>query len=832
MLPRRPAAWAALILPLVLFAALAGPAAAQVREPTVPFSVTLAQWSRSFGEVERYLRSADQTEERTVRYADRMAEIRAEAGAVLAEARREIGATEPLLAALGEEATPDQGTAVPESGSVSRRRQDLQQRLTVLQSRSALAELTVARAAQLEAELSEQYRSAFLDRLQRPWPMPLAPSTVTAAVPEFLAQMGRIAASPVVWYDGLPPELRTAEALLPPLVPLLVAAVLALLVRGFLLRRFGQGSEIAHPTYARRLLAAVAETVARGIVPAAVFGVLAWRVSAGDTPLTGLWADVVASFAWMTFFCLLVVSAPRAVLAPENPAYRLTALKPVNTRIISRRLIVLATIAAIDFFLISVGDETTASNELASLYVFVAKGLVAVYIILLTAAALWEAEEPAAGDATVSHMIGQTGRGRRFWVWLRGLSRLTAIVAILAMAVGFISLGEYLIEGLIFTGLILGVLLLVRGLFRETVGLMTRSSFVVEQLGLRHGARSAVKFWLRAVLDLLMTLAAVAMILQIWGVPWPELERRIGDAFEDVSIGEVTISLVDVLVALAVFVVVLTISRWLQRALSESVLPELEIEPGLQNSVATGIGYIGIIVAAALGIAVMGIDLTSLALIFGALSVGIGFGLQNIVNNFVSGFVLLIERPIIVGDWVVIGPHEGFVKKINPRSTEIETWQRASVIVPNADFISQAVTNWTHTDKVGRIEVRVHVVRDCDTARVRDILLQIANEHPSVLVDPEPFVLFQDFNPSSLEFELRCYTNDVIWKLTIASDIRYEIDRKFRAEAIQIPFPRYVVRTERDAPAERADGPGNGMPEEILHAVPMARGRAAAGDGD
>ena len=806
-------------------AAVAVLATAQMREPTVPFSVILAQWSQTLGEVERYLDGADQTEERTVRYVDRVNAIGIEAAAAVAAARREIETTEQLLAALGEEATPDRGGAVPESGSVIRRRADLQQQLTILQSRAALADLTVARVAQLEIALSQQYRSAFLDRLRRSAPMPLAPNTVAAAVPEFIGQVQAVLASPLAWYAALPPDQRTVASLAPPLLPLLVAVVLAALARGLLLRWFGQGSEIANPTYARRLLAAVAETAARGIVPASVFGVLAWRVSTGETPFTGHWAEVVVAFAWMISFCLLVVSAPRAILAPENPAYRLTALKPENTRTISRRLIVLATIVAIDFFLISAGDEAAVSDELESLYLFIAKGAAAVYIVLLTSAGLWSVEAPtAAGTAS---KIGQGDRGERFWHWLRGLSRLIALFALLAMVFGFIALGSYLIEALLLTGLIVGVLLLVRGLFRETIGLTTRSAFVVEQLGLRHAARKAMKFWLRAALDLLMLFAAVAMILPIWGVPWPELRRWLGEVLEGIAIGEVAISPIDILLAVVAFAVVLAISRWLRRSLSENILPQLEMEPGLQNSLATGVGYIGIIVAAALGIAVMGIDLTSLALIFGALSVGIGFGLQNIVNNFVSGFVLLIERPIIVGDWVVIGPHEGFVKQINPRSTEIETWQRASVIVPNADFISQAVTNWTHTDKVGRIEVRVHVTRSSNAPRVRDILLQIANEHPSVLVDPEPFVLFQDFNPSSLEFELRCYTNDVIWKLNIASDMRYEIDRRFRAEGIDIPFPRYIVRAEQAQPA--ADGDHADTAEETLPVEPIAPDRTASG---
>lgn len=831
MTARRPAHWAALILAcLCVWAATGltaiGTAAAQVREPSEPFSVKLADWTRSLEDVERYLSGADQTAQQTVAYAEMVSAIRAEAEQVRAEARREIRTTEQLLAALGEEPGPDDTAAVPESGSVTERRRELQQRLSVLQSRAALADLTASRAEQLEQQLSALYRSELLGRLQSQVPMPLAPETVAVAVPEFLGYMRQLAVLPVTWYEDLSEEERRFRELVPPLFRVAVVVVLALLLRRFLLRRFGQGSLVAHPTYTRRLFAAVIETAARGIVPAAVFGMVAWRISVGDTPLTGTIADVAESFAWVMFFYLLAVSAPRAILAPENPAYRLTALKPENTRIISRRMIGLATVIAIDFFFQMLGtDEVSVSDELVSLYLFVVKGLQAVFVILLASPRIWETETPPPEVTEgTAHMVGQSDRGGTFWRWVRILSRVLAVVAIVTLLLGFARMGEYLIRGLIGTGLVLGGLLLIRGFLRETIGLMLRAPLFTDRLGLRYSTRNTVKFWLRAALDPLMVIAGAAIILPLWGVPWPEIRRLVGEALEGFTIGEVTVSPIDVLLAIAAFIVVLMVFRWLQRMLSERVLPELEIEPGLQNSLTTGLGYIGLILAMVLGISVMGIDLTTLAVILGALSVGIGFGLQNIVNNFVSGFVLLIERPVNVGDWVVIGPHEGFVKRINPRSTEIETWQKASVIVPNADFISQAVTNWTLTDKNGRVEVRVHVVRECNTARVRDILLQIANEHPKVLVDPEPFVLFQEFNPSSFEFELRCYTNDVIWMLTIASDIRYEIDRKFRAEGIEIPFPRQVVHMGR---SEVDDA----MPDIILRGGPMERGTSAAGDG-
>ncbi len=197
--------------------------------------------------------------------------------------------------------------------------------------------------------------------------------------------------------------------------------------------------------------------------------------------------------------------------------------------------------------------------------------------------------------------------------------------------------------------------------------------------------------------------------------------------------------------------------------------------------------------AVLIGVSAAGLDLSNIAIVAGALSVGIGFGLQSIVNNFVSGLILIFERPIKQGDWVVVGNEEGHVKKIKVRATEIETFDRASVIIPNSDLISGTMKNWTHKSKLGRLEVRVGVSYDADEEKVRDILTQIASEHSGVLTRPEPYVLFMDFGASSLDFELRCFLKDIENKMSIASDLRFSIRKAFQDEGIEIPFPQQDV---------------------------------------
>ncbi|UCF95587.1 MAG: mechanosensitive ion channel [Desulfobacterales bacterium] len=213
------------------------------------------------------------------------------------------------------------------------------------------------------------------------------------------------------------------------------------------------------------------------------------------------------------------------------------------------------------------------------------------------------------------------------------------------------------------------------------------------------------------------------------------------------------------------------------------------MEPGVQASVTS----ITIYVIWALGILValhaFGVNTTTLAVAFGALGIGLGFGLQNIFNNFVSGIILLLERPIQVGDDVEINGIWASVKKINVRSTVVQTYDNASLIIPNSEFISSQVTNWSFKDLRLRRKITVGVAYGSDTELVRQTLLEIAAQTPNVLTYPESDVLFADFGDSALIFTLRIWTT-IKYMLIAETDIRFEIDRLFRERNIEIAFPQ------------------------------------------
>jgi small-conductance mechanosensitive channel len=200
--------------------------------------------------------------------------------------------------------------------------------------------------------------------------------------------------------------------------------------------------------------------------------------------------------------------------------------------------------------------------------------------------------------------------------------------------------------------------------------------------------------------------------------------------------------------------------------------------------------YTVLVAGFALALAIAGVGLSSVAIVIGALGVGIGFGLQNLVNNFASGLILLFERPVRPGDVVVVGGEWGTIRKIGLRSTVILTFDRAELIVPNGDLISEKVTNWTLSDRVARVVLPVGVAYGSDVEKVLRILFEVAESQPEVLEEPPAQALFRGFGESSLDFELRVWLGSIDLRLEVTSALCGALDARFREEGVEIPFPQ------------------------------------------
>lgn len=786
-----------MVLLLLLPAVQAGAQVTQ-RESSRPFSVIVAEWNRKLALIEDYVGGLDRGPARSEEFRQLADEVRASALAERARAERTIATLQRLSDALG---PPPAEGAPPENSEIADQRKQYQDDLATYKGRLAQAELALTRVSELEDQISALFFERLISNLASRQPSPLAPDTWAKALPEAVRVLTMIAATPADWWQSLPPEERDWRLFLRNLALLAIALIVGLPLRRYLLKYLGRDPKIAEPTFARRLVGAIAEGLARGLIPAAIVGVVLLRAAGPASPISGPFAEIVSLACQSLILFILATALPRAALAPEVPSWRLADLSAENAQQIARLIGYLAAVYAIDTFFsraIAVLPEGPAlSSEFRSLYALVFNVMEAIGLLAILRRHLWTGQGPAEdADADAAEETKRTPdpnpQQERPGILelIRVVSGLLVLAALVGTVAGYVNFGTYVINNLLGTGVIGGLLYLLRGLLRDLLGVALRSALVVERLQVTQRARTLLRFWLQAFLDLGVWISAIFLLAPAWGVPAVPLAQWMLDAVVGFKIGNVTISLADLALALLIFLVGLGLIRWMQRGLAERVLPETRLDPGVQHSLAAGFGYIGFAVSAMVAISTVGIDLSNLAIIAGALSVGIGFGLQNVVNNFVSGLILLIERPIKVGDWVVVGSNEGTVKRIRVRATEIETFRRASVIIPNSELLSTSVVNWTHADRLGRAEIQVGVAYGSDVEQVRQILLDVGRANSQVTRWPPPYVMFRDFGDSSLVFELRCYLYDIGQIISVSTDLRFAIDKAFRENGIEIPFPQ------------------------------------------
>jgi small-conductance mechanosensitive channel len=512
-------------------------------------------------------------------------------------------------------------------------------------------------------------------------------------------------------------------------------------------------------------------------------------------------SPIVESLMIVIVGVFFVFRLASAIFAPGKPNWRLVPVTNSGARLLVIAIVALSFVNAFDYWM------TTVSKALDSpvvLTVFKSYLSSIVSGLILLAMAFFRPLQPLEADPS------QKARG-----WPRIISLalgLAGLLLVVTTLTGYVGLARFVATQIVSTGAILVTMYI--GLMtgkavskqhdfaKTSMGqwLSRRFSFgdiALDQVGLVAGL----------MIYAMVLLIGLPLILLQWGFQVRDIQVWFYQVFTDIHIGNISISIIGIVSGILVFTVGLFATKWTQKWLDGNVLARSNVDLGVRNSVRTGLGYLGVAVAGLIGVSAAGIDLSSIALVAGALSLGIGFGLQNIVSNFVSGLILLAERPFKVGDWVVTGATEGFVKRISVRATEIETFQHQSIIVPNSELINASVGNWTHRNRLGRSEIAVGVSYDSDPRKVMDILLELAKNHPLVLSEPEPNVAFLGFGDYSLDFELRVYLADLMNGTIVRNDLRLAIFERFRQERIEIPVPQRNLNIRMDGEAKDVNDP-------------------------
>src|SRR5215203_507981 len=702
--------------------------------------------------------------------------------ALVADLAPKLEAAKARLEQLGpkpKEDDPDEGA------DVAHDRAERESAAGELDETQRLARAVLVQAEQLTAQVSDRRRAAFTRALfERTYSL-LNPDLWVAAARNFPRDL---AALGIVARDTIERFARNATVGVLLLLGLAFGVAAALVIgRPYLAPRLVARDPAIHdPSRRSRLLAALG-TLLVGALPAAAGSLLVYAALhvTGVLPprVQPLALTVLASLAFVAFIHALA----QAILAPEEASWRLLSLSDKAAGRIARFAVAIAAIIAAGKTLEALNQAIVAALPLTVL----ARGVFALASALVLAELLRRfATRTGDEEASLGPYIpteAEAGAGpTRIIGW-------TAVVIVIgSVLVGYVALASFLVDQLVWISVLLALLLLAIVLVDEFIGGTLRgqtriATALQANTGLRQRSLAQIGVLATGIARVLLILIAGMLALAPWGIESADLLSSMRAAFLGFKVGDVTISLSAVAIAALIFTLGFTVTRVVQRWLNAAFLPATDLDAGLRNSILTAAGYFGIIASGAVAFSYLGLSLDRLAIVAGALSVGIGFGLQSIVNNFVSGLILLGERLIRVGDLVVVGDGEGYVRRINVRATEIETFDRSTVIVPNSSLISGVVKNRVRSDRTGRVIAPVSVPRSADPVRAAQVLVDCARAHADVLREPPPRVLFKKIGDAWFEFDLVCFVADVNFQARVQCELNFAIFQRLTAELIIVP---------------------------------------------
>lgn len=805
----------AALLPGLSHAQPAQPApAAPQAAPAAPAAVDpLTALAQTIEKARRQLNSLDELARKQTNDDARLVDLKAKVDDLSRSVLKSTVNLRPRLEEIAKRLTelgdPPKDGQPPEAAEVSSERNRLTDERGRINAITGDAENLSGDAATLANDITEMRRKLFTDTLTRRSILTSdMANEATGALAEELDNLSRAISS---WMNFV---WRTKQLQLFSAVMLSIVSALVLLsggyrMVGFLIRRRADEPD---PSYISRLSVAFWSTLLSALVLGAFLGSCYFFLDVFNVlrPDIAPMLSAALSVMGLVYF---VWRLSHAVFAPFQPSWRLVRLSNSGAFWIVAAVVAMTFVNSLDYLLSAVSEALGSPVVLTVVKSLIASIIIGLILVAMTFSrpVLAESGDPEAP-------------GRPWPRFLAGSLRLAGLGLILAALVGYVGLARFVSTQITLTGAVLVMMYIGilsgkaasrQGSFGGTlVGKYIRRRFqldavALDQLGLLAGFG----------IHILALLTGIPLILLSWGFQVQDLELWAYRLFTEITIGNISISLVGILGGVLIFVAGLFGTRWFQRWLDGNVMARSHMDAGVRNSVKTGVGYMGVALAGLIGISAAGIDLSSLALVAGALSLGIGFGLQNIVSNFVSGLILLVERPFKVGDWVVTGTTEGFVRRISVRATEIETFQHQSIIVPNSELINASVGNWTHRNRLGRVEIPVSVAYDSDPNEVMQILLDLANSHALVLHNPEPSVAFMAFGPFSLDFELRVYLADLFNGTQVRNDIRIGILERFREKGIVIPLPQRNLTVTLDGAQIGEIGEGDSPAKAIRNAL-------------
>jgi small-conductance mechanosensitive channel len=779
------AVWASFLL--ALLTAVAAPAGAQPAPKTQPTPVlSVAQARSQLDDLTRRMGAA-QTDDQLDDVKDKALALQTAAQATAQAEAPQLAALDTRLAQLG----PEPKRRRSEAAAVRLERDLLSRRRASTDADIKQARLVAAAAGQLADQVAEQRRILFNERLFQVGDSPLGPSFWTDLGANLPQDFGRVS-------DALDDEAQAAVASMSArsIAILIAGAVVALLflfpVR-LALNALGRRYAVGDDAIARLKRSGLALwlTVVGAVTPglAAYSLYIALRWSGALSPVA---AEVAQHAVWLICWGAYVGALGRALLSVDRPAWRVAQLSDFTAVRIRPYpwIVALVTVAGrlLERVNIAVGASLSATVATNS--------LMAIVFALTAAGAL-----VAAGRGRTRAEARTDGVAVASSVWSLGAVAVVAAIAaaLLGVLAGYSALAVFVAGQIFWVGVVGASIFLlwnfVDDLCTDVVRPDSKAGRMLHLVfALRSSTIEQIGVLLSAALRLMLLFTGLSLVLSKFGDGAGPLLDRLRQLSGGVHVGAVVISPVAVAEGVAAFAFGVAAVRAVQSWLDKRYLPKTDWDLGLQNSVSTVVGYLGIGLAAACALASAGLGLQRVALIASALSVGIGFGLQAIVQNFISGLIMLWERPVKVGDWVVVGALEGDIQRINVRATEIKMADLSTLLVPNSEFVTKAVQNKTLGSPLGRIQIQIGIAPDADAAAARDILLHALDANKDVLETPAPTVFIDAVTVSGIQFNAFAYVSSPRAAYGVRSALFMDILTHLRAAKIELARAQQDLR--------------------------------------
>lgn len=591
--------------------------------------------------------------------------------------------------------------------------------------------------------------------------------------------------SPLYWYNELSSADRTVvnNNIIIVCTAMLTSLVIAVYLSLYIKKWFGYKQNIEKPNYTQKFRAAIAMLIARGVIPAAVIG--AFLLWLKNTPVinNGSFGLLLQTVAFYLLWYYIAKAVVKVVFTPFNGKWRIIEVCDDKAKKISSALIFsVAAVCCVSFFLTLAAQMSSEAEIVYSLQIF-ANAVKAFCVILVTRRFLYDADDINLETLREDEEINELSASSKISL----LITFIMIVSFSASLFGYIRLSAFVINRFIISMLTIGTFYILGKLIRVLFHQLLLFRFWISIFRINRRTLVKTEFWFGLILTPVLGVVCILSLLAVWGASVDILINNVSNFLVGFNIGGVHISITSILLGIVSFFISMFLFKMLKNSFERGSLSKIEMEEGVKNSVTALISFIGFIFSCILAIAVMGGSLSSITIIAGTLSFGAGLGLQNMVSNLVAGITILFERPIKIGDWVIINNYEGIVKQINMRSTELETWNKSHVIIPNSDILSKSLVNLTYNNRMSRIEIKVGVDYNSDIELVKKTLLEIADETPDTLKTPAPNVSFSDLGGHKLNFQLNCYTANIYNRSAISNSIREKIVTRFRRLGIVIP---------------------------------------------